>query len=79
MRFQKTPINLEKPINNWKSKLGKRANHEKKNLSIVAHDSFGMLTSSTHSSGDLCGSVLRCVVWQRFKQAKDGRGRKQRK
>ena len=29
MRLQKKPINPEKPINNSKSKLGKRANHEK--------------------------------------------------
>ena len=37
-----------------------------------------MFTSSTHSSGVLCGGVLQCVVWWRFRQAKDGRGRKQR-
>ena len=29
MRLQKKPINPEKPINNSKSKLGKRANHGK--------------------------------------------------
>ena len=34
--------------------------------------SSGMFTSSTHSSGDLCGGVIRCVVWWRFRQAKDG-------
>ncbi|KAK4583419.1 hypothetical protein RGQ29_026236 [Quercus rubra] len=33
-----------------------------------------MFTSSTHSSGDLCGGEFRCVVWWRFGQAKDGRG-----
>ena len=31
---------------------------------------FGMFTSSTHSSGDLCGGEFRCVVWWRFGQAK---------
>ncbi|KAK9992779.1 hypothetical protein SO802_022482 [Lithocarpus litseifolius] len=29
-----------------------------------------MFPSSTHSSGDLCGSELRCVVWWRFRQVK---------
>ena len=30
-----------------------------------------MFTSSTHSSDDLCGGVIRSVVWWRFGQAKD--------
>ena len=30
-----------------------------------------MFTSSTHSSGDLCGGVIRSLVWWRFGQAKD--------
>ena len=34
-----------------------------------------MKNSSTHSSGDLCGGELRCVVWWRFGQAKDGTAR----
>ncbi|KAF3962801.1 hypothetical protein CMV_012737 [Castanea mollissima] len=44
----------------------------KTNLWIVAHGGSGMFPSSTHSSGDLCGGELRCVVWWRFGQAKDG-------
>ena len=31
-----------------------------------------MFPSSTHSSSDLCGGELPCVVWWRFGQAKDG-------
>nr|POE61694.1 hypothetical protein CFP56_51900 [Quercus suber] len=31
-----------------------------------------MFPSSMHSSVDLCGGKLRCVVWWRFGQAKDG-------
>ncbi|KAF3956648.1 hypothetical protein CMV_018244 [Castanea mollissima] len=31
-----------------------------------------MFTSSTHSFDDLCGGVIRCVVWWRFRQARDG-------
>ena len=34
-----------------------------------------MFPSSTHSSGDLYGGELRCVVWWRFGQAKDGTAR----
>ena len=32
---------------------------------VVAHGGSGMFTSYTHSSGDLCGGELRCVVWWR--------------
>ena len=39
---------------------------------IYKSKGFGMFTSSTHSSGDLCGGELRCVVWWRFGQAKHG-------
>ena len=38
----------------------------------MAHGGSGMFPSSTHSSGDLCGGELRCVVWWRLGQAKDG-------
>ena len=34
MRLQKKPINPEKPINNLKSKLGKRENHEKQTFGL---------------------------------------------
>ena len=46
---------------------------KKKNLRIVAQGGSGMFPSSTHSSGDLCGGELRCVVWWRFGQVKDGK------
>ena len=38
----------------------------------MAHGGSGMFPSSTHNFGDLCGGELRCVVWWRFGQAKDG-------
>ena len=40
-----------------------------------------LFTSSSNESGDLCGGMLRCVVWWRFGQeeVEGGRGRKQRK
>nr|POE62168.1 hypothetical protein CFP56_66653 [Quercus suber] len=37
----------------------------------MAHGDSGLFPSSTHSSGELCGSELLCVVWLRFGQAKD--------
>ena len=38
----------------------------------MAHGGSGLFPSSTHSSGELCGGELQCVVWWRFGQAKDG-------
>ena len=38
----------------------------------MAHGGSGLFLSSTHSSSELCGGKLRCVVWWRFGQAKDG-------
>ena len=67
----------KKPINNSKSKLGKRENHEKQTFASQ-HLAHGMFTSSSNESDDLCGSMLWCVVWWRFRQeeVEDGRGRK---
>ncbi|KAL4652926.1 hypothetical protein ACB092_01G266600 [Castanea dentata] len=81
MRLQKKPIN--KPINNSKSKLEKMENHEKQTFALQhhAHGGSSMFTSSSNESGDLCGGMLRFVVWWRFGQGEveDGRGRKRRK
>ena len=63
--------------------MGKKENHEKQTFASQhhAHGGFGMFTSSSNESGDLCGGMLRCVVRWRFGQEEvdDGRGRKQRK
>ena len=64
IRKQKNPSIVRNP--NW----GKGKIMKKKNLWIVAHGGSGMFPSSTHSSNDLCGGELRCVVWWRFGQAK---------
>ena len=40
----------------------------------MAHSSFSMFPSSTHSSDNLCGGELQCVVWWRFGQAKMEKG-----
>jgi len=72
-----------KPTNNSKSKLGKMANHEKQTLGSQhhAHSGSNMFTSTSNKSGDLCGGMLRWMVWWRFGQeeAEKGKGRKQRK
>ena len=36
--------------------------------------SSGMFTSSSNESGDLCGGMLRCVVWWRFRQEEVAKG-----
>nr|POF16060.1 hypothetical protein CFP56_45047 [Quercus suber] len=38
----------------------------------MAHGGSSLFPSSTHSSGELCGGELWCVVWWRFGQVKDG-------
>ena len=46
----------------------------KKNLWIVAHGDSGLFSSTTHSSSELCGGELRCVVWWRFELRSEGCG-----
>ena len=60
------------PNTQFEIQIGENEKSWKTNLWIVAHGGSGLFPSSTHSSGKLCGDELRCVVWWRFGQAKDG-------
>ena len=59
------------PNTQFKIQIGEKGKSWKTNLWIVAYGGFSLFPSSTHSSSELYGGELWCVVWWRFGQAKN--------